>query len=48
MNTNLKCLDIGDEMLPAKYIIEKNDVFLQIYKDMNIKIKNKIIIVKFI
>ena len=32
-----KCLDIGDEILPTKYIIEKNDGFLQIYKHMNIK-----------
>ena len=38
MKTNYKYLDIGDEILPTKYIIEKNDAFLQIYKYINIKI----------
>ena len=48
MKTNLKYLDIDDEILPTKYIIEKMMFFLQIYKYMNIKIKNKRIIVNFI
>ena len=48
MKASLKCLDIGDEILPTKHSVENNDGLLQIYKYMNIKISKEIIVVKYI
>ena len=52
MKTNLKMSRYWwrkiSQILPTKYIIEKNDGFLQLYKYMNIKIWNEIIVAKCI
>ena len=36
------------QILPRKYIIEKDDGFLQIHKYMNKRLKNEIIVIKCI